>query len=182
MSMGTVHCRYPKCSKLHESNELNKKDAVQVGKNSYYHPDCYHMTKTIGEIKDLFVKEINPLMTGSQIGILVSTINNIVYSKKVDIDYLKFAVQYFIKYKPGSLKHPYGLHYIVQNAYVESAWKKEQERKLKAEIKSQLTNIDKLEGINLTEDKGEIGGWIIPDNNEFTYVPPKQKGFADILH
>jgi len=44
-----VHCRYPKCMKLHESTELSKDDAVQGGKNSYYHPDCYHMMQTVNK-------------------------------------------------------------------------------------------------------------------------------------
>ena len=61
-----VHCRYPKCMKLHESTELSKDDAVQGGKNSYYHPDCYHMMQTVNKIRDTFIKEIDPTLTGKQ--------------------------------------------------------------------------------------------------------------------
>ena len=136
-----VHCRYPKCMKLHETTELNANDAVKGGKSSYYHPDCYHTMQTVNQIRDLFIKEINPLLTGQQIGMLVSTIHNIVFSKHVDIDYLKFAVEYFIKNKPGALKYPAGLHYVVQDKNVEAAWGKEQQRKIKNELKQKQETI-----------------------------------------
>lgn len=167
-----VCCRYPKCSRLHESTELKKEDAVQGGsKNHYYHPDCYHTMKTVNEIKDLFVKEINPLMTGQQIGILVVTIQNIVFNKKIDVDFLKFALEYMIKYKPGKLRQPMGLHYIIQDRNINAAWQKEQERKIRAEIKAEMN--DKIQ----ESDKGEVAD----SESSFVYKPPKQKGFADIL-
>ena len=135
-----VKCRYTKCSKLHANNELLKSEAVQGGTKYYYHPDCYHTMKTILEIRDLFVQKVNPIMTGSQIGQLVATINNIVFTKGVEVDLLKFAVEYFIKYKPGALHCPPGLHYIIQNRDVLSAWKMEQDRKLRNEIRAEIEN------------------------------------------
>ena len=130
-----VKCRYPKCNKLHETQELNREDAVQGGKGSYYHPDCYHMMQTVNKIRDLFCKEINPLMTGQQVGLLVSTINNLVFGKNIDVDYVLFALQWFIKNKPGKLQHPFGLHYVIQNKEIAEAWKKIQESKIRNEIK-----------------------------------------------
>ena len=130
-----VKCRYTKCNKLHESQELNREDAVQGGKGSYYHPDCYHMMQTVNQIRDLFCKEINPLMTGQQIGLLVTTINNLVFGKNIDVDYVFFALQWFIKNKPGKLQHPFGLHYVIQNKEIAEAWKKVQESKFRNEIK-----------------------------------------------
>ena len=66
-----VHCRYKNCSKIHVSNELPKDDAYWGGNGKYYHPDCYHVMKTVTKIKDEFYKEINPLMTRSQISTLM---------------------------------------------------------------------------------------------------------------
>ena len=64
-----VRCKYPKCLKLHATTEMNKEDAVKSGKgSSYYHPDCLHTMQTVNKIRDLFVKEINSMMTGKQIG------------------------------------------------------------------------------------------------------------------
>lgn len=119
-----VRCRYPKCSKLHDSVELRREDAIEGGKGKYYHPDCYHTLQTVLKIRDLFVTEINPIMTGQQIGALVSTVNNMVFGKGIDVDYIWFALQYFIKYKPGKLHQPHGMHYIVQDRDVVTAWKK----------------------------------------------------------
>lgn len=163
-----VKCRYAKCNKLHESQELNREDAVQGGKGSYYHPDCYHMMQTINKIRDLFCKEINPLMTGQQIGLLVTTINNLVFGKNIDVDYVFFALQWFIKNKPGKLQHPFGLHYIIQNKDALNAWNKKKETEIKAELKQQLTNQPEESFTNIFE-------------SDFTFVPPEEDGFMSIF-
>ena len=170
-----VHCRYPKCSKLHESTELNKDDAIKAGsKNSYYHPDCYHTMQTVSQIRDLFIKEINPLLTGQQIGVLVSTINNIVFAKNVSVDYVKFAVEYFIKYKPGALKYPHGLHYIIQDKDVVAAWRKKEESEIRAKMKADL------ERIIQKEDKGEVVELNFPESAT-TYKQSNKSRFSKIL-
>ena len=165
-----VHCRYPKCMKLHETTELSKDDAVKGGsKNSYYHPDCWHVMQTINQIRDLFIHEINPAMTGKQIGTLVSAINNMVFGKNIDVDFIKFALEYFVKYKPGSLHQPFGMYYIVENYDVINAWKKEQDRRTRVEIsESQKENNKNIEELDLQQA-------------DFTYKPVKSKGFEDIL-
>ena len=168
-----VHCRYPKCSKLHETTELKKEDAVKGGgKKSYYHPDCWHTLQTINKIRDLFFERINPLMTGKQIGMLVATINNMVFDKKIDVNFILFSLQYFIKNKPDKLQQIYGIHYIVQDKDVIAAWKKEKENRLREKIK---TEIKKQE-----DDLGEIVDLDLSDDG-FVYKPQKQKGFDDIL-
>lgn len=134
-----VHCRYPKCLKLHATTELRKEDAVQGGsKNTYYHPDCWDTMQTVNRIKDLFCKHINTTMTGKQIGQLVSITNNLIFDKKVDPKLIEFSIEYFIKYKPGKLRFPGGLHYIVQDKDVTTAWAKEQDKKIKEELKRGL--------------------------------------------
>ena len=166
-----VKCRYAKCNKIHDSQELNKNDAVQGGKNSYYHPDCYHILQTVNQIKDLFVKHINSMMTGQQIGILVSTVNNMIFSKHIDVDYILFALQYFLEYKPGKLHQPFGLHYIVQDRDVVSAWEREKQRKLKEEIREQQKKILIEDDVGLDQEQEDM----------FTYKPQKARSFADIL-
>lgn len=168
-----VHCRYSKCAKLHESNELNRDEALRDDNGRYYHPDCHHMMRTINEIRDLFCKEINPVMTSQQIGALVSTIHNLVFTKKVDVDFLKFALMYFIKSKPGKLHQPYGLHYIVQDRDVVSAWDKEQKRKIKVELK------DKLNDSTVEEFEMDIDSLL--NRDRVVYKPQAARSFADIL-
>lgn len=164
-----VHCRYPKCTKLHESTELLKDDAVQGGKNSYYHPDCYHTMQTVNKIRDTFVKEIDPTLTGKQIGMLVSTINNIIFTKNVSVDYLNFVVNFFIHKKPGALKHPAGLHYAIQDRDAHDMWESLRKQKIKENIKKQQE-----------EMKSETVDIDLPSNS-FNYKPQKARSFADIL-
>lgn len=166
----TVRCRYPKCSKLHESTELLKNDAITMGGSRYYHPDCYHIMQTVNQIRDTFIKNINPTMTGKQIGMLVSTINSIVFDKKVDIDFLKFALEYFIQYKPGKLNYAPGLHYIIQDKDVINAWKKYSEQKIRKEFKELAGDNDNKKPI----DELDL-------DNSFIYKPQNTRSFADIL-
>lgn len=143
-----VTCRYPKCSKLHETTELPKDEAVKaVNKNSYYHPDCYHMLQTVTKIRDTFIQKVNPMLTSQQIGALVSTVNNMVFDKGIDVDYILFALQYFIKAKPGKLSHPFGMHYIVQDRDVVAAWNKEREYRIREKMREQLANQSAVDNV-----------------------------------
>ena len=126
------------------------------------------MSYKLRQIRETFVKEINPLMTGSQIGTLSAMVNNIVFDKKVDPEFLRFALDYFIKYKPGKLHQPAGLHYIIQNKDVIAAWNKENERKLR-------------EQINTMKAQQQIDDNMDDNPNAFIYKPQKQFGFDDIL-
>lgn len=169
-----IHCRYPKCKFLHETTELKKEDAVKGGsKNSYYHPDCWKTLQTVNQIRDTFFKEIDPTLTGKQIGSLVSIVNNMIFSKGIDPELILFALHYFIKYKQGALKYPGGIAYIVQNKDVLKAWDTEKKQKLNAELKKQKEELEK-EVNNFDED-------ILSSNNPFVYKPKELTSFADIL-
>ena len=169
-----VHCRYPKCKFLHETTELNKDDAVcGDGKNSYYHPDCYHTMRTVNYIRDTFVKQVNPMLTGPQIGQLVSIVNNMIFSKGIDANYILFALQFFIKNKPGALKYPGGIAYIVQNRDVEEAWKKAQRIKLQAEIREKQK--EEMESVN------DVGHPTIELPNNATYKSQNKSRFSSVL-
>lgn len=166
-----VHCRYPKCKNLHETTELKKEDAVQSGGGHYYHHDCYHTMQTVNQIRDLFIKEINPAMTRQQIGILVSTINNMMFSKQINVDLIKFALEYFVQHKPGALHTPFGLHYIVQNKDVIMAWKKYQEKKSAEYVRAMK------EKINIDSDNFEFN---LPENTK-TYKQSNMSKFSRVL-
>ena len=166
-----VRCRFKQCCKLHDSQELKKEDAVQGGMKYYYHPDCYYTMQRINTIRDLFKEKINPAITSQQIGTLVLTIYNIVFTKHVDVDYLLFAIQYFIKYKPGTLHQPFGLHYIIQDKDVVSAWEKQRQYEMREEIKNQQKTI-------MADDESLLDSF---DDEPFKFKPQKMKSFADIL-
>ena len=161
--------------KLHETTELKKEDAVKGGsKNSYYHPDCWHTMQTVNEIRDLFVKRIDPTLTGKQIGMLVSTINNIVFAKHIDVDYLKFTVEYFINNKPGALKYPAGLHYVIQDRDVKAAWEREQRRKIKEQMREAVDQLGEVLSENVTLDFGV-------ENSKYTYNQKNKSRFSSVL-
>ena len=168
----TVKCRFPKCSKLHDSTDLLKSEAVMGGNKQYYHPDCYHVLQTVTQIRDTFVKDINPTLTAQQIGALVSIVYNLIFVKKVDVDFIKFALDYHIKYKPGVLKYPGGIHYAIQNNDVLNAWNKYKEQELRQKIKEEAAS--KISSTNKSDD--------FDVSNSFVYKPQSARSFADILH
>lgn len=126
--------------------------------------------QTVNKIRDLFLEKIDPTLTKSQIGMLVSTIHNIIFEKKVDVDYLEFAIKYFIHNKPGALKHPAGLHYIIQDRDASAAWERLRKQKIREEIKEQRKNI-------LITDEFILDS---PESS-FTFKPQKPRSFEDIL-
>ena len=147
----TVICRYKNC--LHESNEVNREEAVKSG-TMYYHADCLKTKEEIKQIIDLFKTHINPNPVYAQ---LHSTIKNIVFTKNLGSEFLLFGLQYYINHKIP-LHYPQGLHYVVQNKDVIDAYNKA-----------------KLKNVKKTTD-------IIESNDTvFTHVPTKNRGFADIL-
>lgn len=171
-----VHCRYPKCSKLHESTELKESEAVKGGSRSYYHPDCYHMMQTISQIKDVFYRDINPTLTGKQIGQLVSIVNNMVFGKGIDVDFILFAINYFVNYKPGKLKYPAGVTYIIQDCDVITAWDKKNQRQLREEINEELRKQQKA---IMRDDEGRVN---IPDEIvNVTTNNNKKSRFSSVL-
>lgn len=173
-----IRCRYPKCSKLHESVELQKEDAVKGGNGFYYHPDCYHTMQTINKIRDTFITKVDPTLTGKQIGQLVSIVNNMVFGKNIDVDMILFSLQYFIKYKPGKLHYPGGIAYIVQDRDVISAWEKEKERRIKEELKQQMqAAVNQLGEMLNSEIELDFG----TEDSKFVYKPQNKSRFSNVL-
>lgn len=149
-----VKCRYSRCN--HDLKELPIEDAILSGKGSYYHKDCFKQNEEIKQIIDVFKIYIDPMVVIVQ---LRSVINNIVFDKCIDSEYLLFAVKYAITNKLN-LKHAMGLHYIVGYKNIQEAYMKEKNKK--------VTEQKKIEIIE-TED--------LP----FYFNPTKQKGFQDII-
>lgn len=168
-----VNCRYPKCHLLHASTELSKDEAIFYN-NRYYHNNCLHTMLTVMKIKDLFIQRVDPTLTAKQIGMLVSTVNNIVFSKHIDVDFVLFAVQWIVDNKPGVLKYPAGIHYIIQDNDVKDAWNKEKRRQIKASMQEAVNQLGKELNSPIEIDFGT-------PESKFVYKPQRQKSFADIL-
>ena len=151
MDNTTAICKYSHC--LHNNREIEKEKAVRVG-NAYYHSDCLKTKEDIKEIVDLFKTHINPNPVYAQ---LQSVINNIIFVKKVQSDFLLFGLRYYIEHKIP-LNYPQGLYYVIQNKDVTNAYNKTKTKEIK-------------KSVEITEQT----------EAEFEFVPTKNKGFADII-
>ena len=151
MDNTTAICNYSHC--LHSNREIEKEKAVRVG-NSYYHSDCFKTKEDIKEVVNLFKTYINPNPVYTQ---LQSVINNIIFVKKVQSDFLLFGLRYYIEHKIP-LNYPQGLYYVIQNKDVANAYNKAKTKEIK-------------KSVEITEQA----------ETEFKFVPTKNKGFADII-
>ena len=151
MDNTTAICKYSHC--LHDNREIEKRKAIRVG-NSYYHSDCFKTKEDIKEIVNLFKAHINANPVYAQ---LQSVINNIIFVKKVQSDFLLFGLRYYIEHKIP-LNYPQGLYYVIQNKDVTNAYNKTKAKEIK-------------KSVEITEQT----------ENEFKFVPTKNKGFSDII-
>lgn len=150
-NLTTVICKYSHC--LHSNREIEKENAVRVG-NAYYHSDCFKTKEDIKEIVNLFKKHINPNPVYAQ---LQSVIKNIIFTKGIQSEFLLFGLRYYIEHKIP-LHYPQGLYYVIQNKDVANAYNKSKTKEIK-------------KSIEITKQS----------ENQFTHVPIKNNGFADIL-
>ena len=116
---------------------IPRQEAIQDGKY-YYHPDCFHIRTVIKDIIEEFKTEINPLLTKAQIIQLYTVLYNIFFDKGVDADFVKFAVDYYAKYKKGALKYPAGINYIIQKDEVKDAWNRYKEAQIRDKLRREL--------------------------------------------
>ena len=151
MDNTTAICKYSHC--LHDNREIEKRMAIRVG-NSYYHSDCFKTKEDIKEIVNLFKAHINANPVYAQ---LQSVINNIIFVKKVQSDFLLFGLRYYIEHKIP-LNYPQGLYYVIQNKDVTNAYNKTKAKEIK-------------KSVEITEQT----------ETEFKFVPTKNKGFSDII-
>jgi len=111
-----VKCGYKHCQ--HESRELLRDSATKI-KSIYFHEDCAITKITINKIKELYCKSVDKDVSIPQ---LLGVINNIVFKKGINAQFLLFGLEYWIK-KNVKISNPYVLHYIKDNKIVANAWK-----------------------------------------------------------
>lgn len=152
-----IKCRYKYCERLHISRSLPKEEAAKHGVSTYYHPDCLDYSKTINEIKDLFYNKVNRNVVIPQ---LVRNITDIVFNKKVDPHFLKYALECAIA--KGIINYPGGLYYIIGDKKLMEQWKKMNAPAIK-------------EDSFVDEDEFDF------DDVGFDYTTDQQTSFADVL-
>ena len=117
MANKTYQCAYTHCK--HNTKEINPKDdGIILSGSRYWHKDCLKESLTIREIIDMFYSEVNKNVVMSQ---LRSVVNNLVYNKGNDAEFIKFGLRYYLDHNIP-INYPQGLYYVVQSKEVQEAW------------------------------------------------------------
>ena len=147
MAEKTYKCGFRHCR--HESCDVSQGEAVKI-KNRYFHEDCAEIYNNIEAVKQLYYEKISNTVVMAQ---LVSVINNIIFKKNVDSNYLLFAVKYAINTKK-KINYPQGLHYLIDDYKIKDAWKKKQMQSIsKVKFEAKRTEDTKFNSKS-TKEKG----------------------------
>jgi hypothetical protein len=115
-------CGYRHCLKPNE--KIPASEVVMVGKQRY-HKECAELHKRIEIIKRIYFDYINEKSDYVQV---VGVINNLIFSKGYDIEYVEFTMKYTAIYGKN-IKTPYLLHTIIDNGIVEKKYNNENQKK-----------------------------------------------------
>jgi hypothetical protein len=147
-----MKCGYNKCL---FNGEVEKEKAVKQN-NRYFHPECFKQMQEKSEIRKLYLEKINPAEVCK---VLNSTINNIVHVKKVNSEYLLFALKYAIK-NNIQIHAPMGLHYIINNYKIKKAYEEEFIKRRIREIEgSDVMQIVSQEEVKIDYNNESVNLW-----------------------
>lgn len=148
----TYKCNYNHCSC---DDELTDENRVVIGNRSY-HKKCAEIKELIIKIRDYYIENVSNTVVVSQ---LVNAINNIVFTKEVEAEYLMFCLENAVK-SGKQIKSPYYLHYLVDNNKNKSEYKSKSKvkeniiSKVKAEITTEFNFDSAPEPIKVEEYSG----------------------------
>lgn len=110
-------CIYKHCK--HEDCMVSVEDSVKIS-NKHYHSDCAANILNIREINALYRNNISDTVVQMILG---KVINDIVFGKNVDSEFLLYSLKYAIHNKIR-ISSPYGLHYLIDNKNIKIQYKK----------------------------------------------------------
>lgn len=173
----TLKCRFSKCSCLHDSPDVERDEAVKEekdGRNYYYHPDCYEIKTKVTKFKDYFLEKINPDLAKKQTATLLSILYVLIFEKGIEPDFIGYSLAYMAKYRPGKLKFPGGLYYVVQDKDILASWEKNKSAKLQRELSKEKelfkqSQIDNFE-FNLPDDNNKIEYKVTGNRSRFSRI------------
>ena len=139
--MKTFKCAFKHCQ--HESCEVPQDSAVKVG-NRYMHKDCARISQDIENIKSTYYEKISNTVVMKRLG---SVVNNIIFSKNINSEYLLFALNHAIKAKIP-VKSPYGLHYLIDNQRIKDIWNKKKSKEIADEIRNEAEQESTTKTVN----------------------------------
>lgn len=153
----TYKCGFKHCQ--HDS-EITSDKAVKVG-NRYMHEDCAEINNNITKIRDIYYEKISNTVVVKQ---LVSVINALIFTKKINSSYLLFAINFALTTNVP-IKSPYGLHYLADNQRIKDAWNKKMSQEIVAKMKDEAEHeVAPIEQV------------------KFKYIATENNGFNDIFN
>lgn len=115
-------CAYKHC--LHHGEKVKSSESVIVGKK-HYHWDCAATKQEIEEIRSTYYEKID---NDVNFPALSKVLNDLVFKYGLEIDYIKFAVNYYADYKI-KIKSPFTLLYLRKNDYMRKKWEHSKENR-----------------------------------------------------
>lgn len=115
-------CGYNHCLKPNE--KIPASESVIIGKRRY-HKECAELRSKIERIKRIYFDYIDSKSDYVQV---VGVINNLIFNKGYDADYVEFTMKYTAIFGKN-IKSPYILHTIIKNGIVERKYNNEYLRK-----------------------------------------------------
>lgn len=155
MSKTPAKCNYSKC--LYKSKEIKDEDLyIDEKTHRRYHKRCFQYKTLIDEIATYYYENVSKTVVYSA---LINTIKNIVFKKKVEPEFLLYALRYAVK-RGNMPKSPFYLHYLIDNDRIKKAY--------------QSTHIDKKIQI-------DVDNVSLAEEQKFEYKPKERQSFSDIV-
>lgn len=113
--MKEYKCKYVHC--LNPDKKIPEKEVVMVGKQRF-HKECAELRERVERIKKIYFDYVDDKADYVQV---VGVLNNLIFKKKYDVDYVEFMLKYTVVYV-RNIKSPYILHTIIKNGIVEKKY------------------------------------------------------------
>ena len=110
MTEKSYKCAYPHCC---HGGKVSESEAV-VDKGKRYHWDCIKTKMDIAEIRTMYIDNIDKDVYVPQ---LSKVLNDLVFKYDQEIEYIRFAIDYYGQYKT-EVKSPFSLLYLRTNKYM----------------------------------------------------------------
>lgn len=114
-------CAYKFC--LHHGQKVKSSESVVVGKK-HYHWDCAATKQEIEEIRNVYFERIDK---NASFPVLSKVLNDLIFKYQLEIDFVKFAVNYYADYGT-KIKSPFTLLYLRNNDFMRRKWNKSKGR------------------------------------------------------
>ena len=108
-------CAYPHC--LHHGEKVKASEVVVVG-GKRYHWDCATTREQLGDLRKYYHENIDNEVNLAQ---LSKVLNTLIFSEGLEIEYIKFALEYYSKFGM-KINSPFALTYLKKNNMMRRKW------------------------------------------------------------